>query len=136
MKTAPILMFIFIAAVLFFTPVYAMEESKAADIRIIKISPTDQKAVIQISGKDLLVIKAGDKLDGIGKVVEILGSSIRLEVQAISGPETLIISFDGDKQQIQRIRKSAPPMPTHHIVSTALKMSGDGKLKTASETNP
>ncbi len=125
-------MLIFIVALLSFPSAYAADDTDI-DLKIIKFSPADRKAVVQIPGKELLVIKAGDKLEGIGAVVEILGNTVRIEAKTESGVELIIISLDGKKQRVQRIRTSPPPMPMHQTVnSSPVEMPRESALETTS----
>ncbi len=77
-------------------------------IQLVKISAPDQRAVVKTPGGKMQVIKIGDTIGENARVVEITGGRIVLENSTPGGPETVIIRLEKGKQNISRIRKSAP----------------------------
>lgn len=83
-------------------PVFALS---IKEIQVVKISFSDETAVIRTPEKNLQVIKKGDSLKGIGTVVEITDARVVLDANTGRGPETVIIRIKDGKQRVERIRK-------------------------------
>jgi hypothetical protein len=81
------------------------QPSSAADLRVIKISPQDQRAVVRIDKGDLQVIEVGDELEDFGRVIQIAPGRIVLETEADNGTELVIIRLKNGQHNIERIRK-------------------------------
>lgn len=73
------------------------------DIRVIKISGSDATAVVRLQGGDLQIIRVGDDLSDIGKVVNIAAGRIVIHRTSDEGLEKIIIRLDAEGQKIQRI---------------------------------
>ncbi len=95
--------------------------------KIIKISPADQRAVIQVPGKPLKLVKPGDSLSGFGKIIEIARDRVVCEKFEKNGPETLIIRLDGETQTVQRFSRmpdKSPPLYSPVGANTETKQTG------------
>lgn len=77
------------------------------NIRVLKISPQDGKAVVKTADRELKMIKVGDVLgtDSEFKVMEIADGRILFEKGTDKGTETLIVRLENGKQKVERIRK-------------------------------
>ncbi len=105
------------------------------DIRVLKISPQDGRAVIKVPDGEMKIIKTGDILPVAGsglrgaspekkeekgrarvvgyelRVVEIAEGRVVLEEKKGDETETVIIRLEGGKQLIERIRKTNEKQP-------------------------
>ncbi len=77
------------------------------NLRIVKISASDGTAVIRIQDSNLQIIKRGDEINKIGKVIEISENRIVFEAKTGVEEEKIVIRMQGGKQRIERI-KSVP----------------------------
>lgn len=75
----------------------------AQSIRVVKISPKDETAVIKIEKNPLKLIKVGDSINKNLKVVEISEGRIVLEEVRDMGRETIIIRVKDGNQKIEKI---------------------------------
>ena len=75
-------------------------------IHILKISASDQKAVIKTPDGNMTIIKVGDPIGETATVVEIADNRVVLKHEADDGPEMIIIRLVNGKQTIESIRKS------------------------------
>lgn len=85
------------------------------DIKVIKISPRDERAVIKASERRLQVIKVGDIIRVTCsrlRVVEITKERIVIEEMTDRGTETVIIRVENGKQRVERISKVVEPRRT------------------------
>ena len=128
-------LFIIIIAVLIPFVVFAEEHLQTVsvdDIKVIKISARDKRAVIKTSERNLQVIKVGDiirvassglrvtgeqategEIAGSGlRVVEITRGRIVMEEMTDRGTETVIIRVENGKQGVERISKVVEPRRT------------------------
>ncbi len=108
-----------------FSPLFVIDLSaySAGDIRVVRISGKDEKAVISMAGNDLQLVKKGDVLEGVGKIIEIAEGRIIIKAEKPEGPETIIIRFENGKQRIERISKFPDKEPEmrsfiHHRVDS------------------
>jgi len=81
------------------------------DIRVLKISPRDQSAVVKTSGGDLTVIRVGDSPKGLGRVIEIVEGRIVIAAQGEGGSEEIMIRVEDGEQRVVRIRKVGEAEP-------------------------
>ncbi len=92
------------------------------EIRVLKISPQDERAVIKTSERKLQIIKVGDILRVAGspvkkygagglRVIEITTGRIVFEEMTDMGVETVIIRLENGKQRVERIRKAREEQP-------------------------
>ena len=95
------------------------------EIKVVKISPTDERAVIKTHGNDLQVIKVGDSLAEHGRVVEITKGRIVLEIDGDRGGERVIIRLDNGKQRIERILKAGDEKPVFSTLQSSTTGNGD-----------
>lgn len=75
----------------------------AADVRVIKISPDDERAVVQVPGKPLSLVKPGDRLPGYGLITEIAEGRIVCRFSDERGPQTVIVRVSEKGQSVERI---------------------------------
>jgi len=85
------------------------------DIKVLKISPQDQKAIIKISSGDMVIIKAGDDIAGNIKVIDISEGRIVVEEMTERGAEKVIIKINDGEQKIMRIRKFEDKKPFLYV---------------------
>lgn len=83
----------------------------ADDVRVIKISPQDGRAVVSAAGGKPLVIKVGDTVGSNAKVIEISDGRVVIEETKGHEIETIIIRLEDGKQKVQRLKKSGGPKP-------------------------
>ena len=81
------------------------------DIRILKISNEDQRAVVKMPDGKMQIIKAGDVIADGSKVVEITAGRVVLEEKTGNETETVIIRLEDGKQRVERIKKAAEKQP-------------------------
>lgn len=83
------------------------------NIRILKISPQDGKAVIKTTDRELKMIKVGDVLGTAQelKVAEIADGRVVFEKRTDKGTETLIVRLENGKQRVERIKKMMDKQP-------------------------
>jgi hypothetical protein len=84
---------------------FSVQPLFAADLRVIKISPQDERAVVRIDKRDLQIIEVGDALQNFGRVIQIAPGRIVLETEADNGTELVIIRLKNGQHNIERIRK-------------------------------
>jgi Tfp pilus assembly protein PilP len=84
------------------------------NIQLLRISPSDERAVVKASDGKLKVIKVGDAIgDKGGQIIEIAEGRVVVEEKGDRETEKVIIRLEGGKQRIERIRKqgeSSPPV--------------------------
>jgi hypothetical protein len=102
---------IIVAVVLACTVVFAGEGlniGSVNEIRIMRISPQDERAVIKTPDGKMEMIKVGDSVGGGGKIVEITKDRVVIE----EGTDTVIIRLEDGKQTLERVGKTPPRHPT------------------------
>ncbi|MDX1764110.1 MAG: hypothetical protein R3231_07305 [bacterium] len=80
------------------------------DLRIIKISPADQTAVVMMYD-EMRVLRVGDRIDEDSTVQQITEGRMVFDVKTDAGIETVILRIENGKQAIQRIRKTHQKTP-------------------------
>jgi hypothetical protein len=84
------------------------------NIQLLRISPSDERAVVKAPDGKLKVIKVGDAIgDKGGRIIEIAEGRVVIEEKSDRETEKVIIRLEGGKQRIERIRKqgeSSPPV--------------------------
>jgi len=105
--------------------IYPLFAQSLDEIKLVKISPTDERAVIKTQGNDLQVIKVGDSLAEHGRVVEITKGRIVLEIDGDSGGERVIIRLDKGKQRIERIMRAGDERPVFSTPQSSATGNGD-----------
>jgi hypothetical protein len=81
-------------------------------IRVLRILPQEETAMIQAPDGKRQLIKVGDSVGRNGKVIEIIEGRIVLEERTKMGLETVIIRLEDGKQRIERIRRVGDQQPT------------------------
>lgn len=81
------------------------------EIKLLKISPGDKRAIVKTSSGALEVIKVGDSLGEMSRVVEIVEGRIVIETQGERGSEQVIIRLENGSQRIERIHKVGDESP-------------------------
>jgi len=98
------------------------------DIRVLKISPQDERAIIKTPEGEMRIIKVGDvlwvmssglrvasseleKKDIVSelRVMEITEGRVVFEEETDTGMETVIIRVEDGKQRVERIKKTIEP---------------------------
>ena len=97
---------IFTAAFLTFSLSFIGGPLLAAELRVVKISPHDARAVVRIGTDALQVIRVGQDLGDHGKVIEIAPGRVVLEAKSRTGTETVVIRVRNGRQSVERIRRS------------------------------
>jgi len=85
-----------------------LHKGSVDEIRIMKISPQEQRAVIKTPDGKLEMIKVGDPVGNDAKVVEITKDRIVIE----ESTDTVIIRLEDGKQMLERVGKAPPGRPT------------------------
>lgn len=98
---------IFTAAILAFSAAFIVGPLFAAELRVVKISPGDARAVVRIDTGALQVIRVGDDLGDPGRVIEIAPGRVVLEVRGRAGIETVVIRVQNGRQTVERIQRTA-----------------------------
>lgn len=80
-------------------------------MKLLKISPQDERAVVKMEDGSMKIIKPGDAIGSNGKVIEITVGRVVIEEQTERGMETVIIRFEQGRQLIERIKKTADKPP-------------------------
>ncbi len=124
------LIVVFICVLLIFVFSVSAYAESLEEIRVLKISPQDERAVIKTSDRKLRIIKVGDVIrvensyqhsavsdqknsiqHSVLRVIEITEGRIVLEAKTEFGKETLIIRVEDGKQRVERIRKAGEEQP-------------------------
>ena len=95
-------------------PATAKEPAKKATsdtVRVLKISPQDERAVVQLPGGKMEIVKVGDALGNNAKITEISDGRVVIEETKGHEIETIIICLEDGKQKAQRLKKSGGPKP-------------------------
>ncbi len=81
------------------------------DIKVIKISPQDERAIVRTPDEKMRIIKVGDVVGMNAKVIEITTGRIVLEERTEFGKETVIIRVEDGGQRVERIREAGEKRP-------------------------
>lgn len=84
------------------------------DIKIVKISPVDQTAVVKSPGERLKIVRVGEDLIKNGPIAMISSDKLVIEHQENGRIETIIFRLQEDGQTIDRI--SPTPGKTEHLL--------------------
>jgi hypothetical protein len=76
------------------------------DIKVLKISQKDQRAVIKIGHNNLRVVGLGDSIRKNSRIIEISQGRIVMEEITDMGKEIIIIRLENGKQRVERIKKA------------------------------
>jgi len=90
----------------------ALHKVSADDIKVLKISPHDESAIIQTPDGKMKTIRVGESIGDGGRVTEIVKDRIVIE----KGADTVIIRLENGKQLLQRVSKTPPAQPMPHGV--------------------
>ena len=85
-------------------PIAYSQEVTGKSLQVLKISASDQRAVVKLSDGNMRIIKVGDSVGEKGNVTEIAPGRIVIEDMTEGGIETIIIRLQDGKQNIERIR--------------------------------
>ncbi len=86
------------------------------DMKVIKISPKDGKAVVKfIHQKELEIIKVGDIITDGARIIEIAKGRVVMEKTNDLGMELIVIRLENGKQWTERISKTATDKPADNI---------------------
>ncbi len=106
-------------------PVPAVESLD--QIKVIKISPDDMKAVVKNSKGKLVMLKPGDRIGKNGKITEIAKGRIVIEEQLKKGIETVIIRIKDGKQTVERISSFVEQPSRFYLPRGANETTAAGK---------
>jgi len=127
MKLTVLVLCLFSALVL--PAVHAMAAGQEEGIVVLKISPADQRAVVQVAGGKLVTVKPGDTLPGLGRITEIAKGRITCVLAQEQGPETVIIRVNGLGQSISRVAAIPEKRPAVAVPLTATSQLKKKNLK-------
>lgn len=105
----------------------------AQTIKVVKISPKDERAVIKIEKNALQVIKAGDSIGNNLKVIEITEGRIVLEEINDTGRETIIIRVEDGKHRVEKIKMVDEKRPTLLVPKNIEEIGSEVKGQNAPE---
>jgi len=97
------------------------------DIKIIRISAQDEKAIIKCTDGKLQVLGVGDKIGTNAKVTEITRGRIVIEELTGRGRETVIIRVESGKQRVERMSKVVKDRPQLYAPPTKGSTKGSTK---------
>jgi hypothetical protein len=81
-------------------------------IQVLRISPSDERAVLRMPDGTLQMIKVGDAIGNLdGRVTEIASGRVVVEENVGGETETVIVRLEGDRQRVERISRKAEPAP-------------------------
>lgn len=81
-------------------------------IQLLRISPSDERAVIKTPDGKLKVIKVGDVIGNRGgRVIEIAAGRVVIEEKVDKEIEKVIIRLEGNKQRVERMKKEGETPP-------------------------
>jgi hypothetical protein len=97
--------------------VSSQAQSSAAleKIKVIKISAPDKSAVIKTAGGSWKLIRVGDTVEKLGKVVEIAEGLVVIEVKGDKKNGLIIFRLEDGKQTIERIRTVTDEKPLFSV---------------------
>ena len=81
------------------------------DIRVLKISPRENAAVVEYSRGQLQLIRTGDFVADFGRVITIAPGRIVFEQKNQGARELLVIRLSGGQQKLERISKALDEKP-------------------------
>ena len=93
------------------TLVQSLSAQSMANIRVLKISPRENAAVVEQSNGQLQLIRIGDSVDGLGRVIAIAPGRIVFDFNNQGAGELVVIRLIGDDQKLERIRKAGDEIP-------------------------
>lgn len=107
------------------------------DIRVLKISPEDGRAVVRTADGKMKVIKVGDSIAKQTVVIEIAQERVVLKEQKDNEPETVIIRLENGVQRVERLKKAGEQRPQLYAPGPAPEGKGNersqrGKKKESS----
>ncbi len=89
-----------------------LENIPIETVQLLKISGSDERAVIKTPDGTLVVIKVGDAIGNQnGKITEIAAGRVVVEEKVGREIETVIFRLEGGKQRIERIKKFGEERP-------------------------
>ena len=92
-------------------PIAYSQEVARESFQVLKVSASDQRAVVKLPDGTLRIIKMGDSVGGKGKVTDITHGRVVIEDMTEGGIETIIIRLQDGKQNIERIRRTMEKQP-------------------------
>lgn len=101
--------------------VVSVSQSLAADIsdyKFLKVSPQDQRGVVQTPDGQLQLISVGDVIADDAEIVEIAEERIVLAVRNEDKPEKVIVRLNGNRQRIERYSQVSEPEPVYEQASS------------------
>lgn len=74
-------------------------------MKLLKISPQDERAVVKTEDGGMKIIKPGDAIGKNGRVIEITANRVVIEEQTENGRETVIMRLVHGNQTVERISR-------------------------------
>ena len=106
------IIFVFVLWLPRFASAESLQTASLESIQLLRISPSDERAVVKTPDGKLTLIKVGDTFgDHGGRVIEIAAGRIVIEEKGGKGTEKIIIRLEGDQQRIERIKKEGETPP-------------------------
>ena len=102
---------IMVFIVLLFGNSLAVLAESVEDIKVLRIAPQDQIAVIKEAGDKQKIIKVGDSVGEFGQVIEITTGRIVIQKKNDDGVELTIIRLEDGEQKIEQIIKGRMKKP-------------------------
>ena len=104
-------MVIAIVVFVFFFPINSfaadgLPHLAAQDIQVLKIAPSDQRAVVKLRDGTMRIIRPGDLLYETARVTEIGDGRIVIEERTDEGVEIVMVYFQNGLQKVDRFRKT------------------------------
>jgi|WetSurMetagenome_2_1015567.scaffolds.fasta_scaffold319774_1 hypothetical protein len=106
---------VFIQIIVLFSAGFAFSKEPSRvisveDMKVLRISPHDESAIIRTPDGKMQTIRVGDSIGDVGRVTEIVKDRIVIEGAA----DTFIIRMEDGKQLMQRVSKIPPAQPMPH----------------------
>jgi len=90
----------------------ALPDISMDEIKVLKISSQDERAVIKTPEKRAKMIKVGDRIGNNSRVIEIAKGRVVIEEFTKRGAETVIIRVENGKQTVEKVIKMLGPQKT------------------------
>ena len=87
----------------------ALPDISMDEIKVLKISSQDERAVIKTPEKRAKMIKVGDRIGNNSRVIEIAKGRVVIEEFTKRGAETVIIRVENGKQTVEKVTKMLEP---------------------------
>lgn len=97
------------------------------DVNIIRISPPDEAAVININGGRPRVIRVGDSLFDNATITDIQSNRIVIKCHDEKGfPETVVIRVTSEGQIVEHILSAIEERPARYMIKESIQAQSSG----------